>query len=805
MIRRITCLIFISLYLQPIAADKFASSFPEYTRIWVGADYWSNRLQDWRVTMGRLECLNGDADMPMRTTHWISGAVGDNDGPFTVTVRTGTLGNFPEGDGSAWSGLLIGAGAGELDYRSTALIHHLPGKGGGLLAIFDDAGSARFLSNDSEDQTTRATLAHSQSNSPTPRTGGLGNHEDYQLTLNASAVTNGTRDLELVVVDQHSGVEASRVALRNVDAARVKGGIAMVSHGGKTSQRRFWFRDFTVQGDAIESHPKRRYGPVLGALYSRSGKTLKLNAQFPPLGFGDPRSATLEIRANSSGEWASVANAVIESPSFTALFRVENLDVSQSWEYRIRYGDVDPSESFAGRIPAAPRAGETLKIAGLTCYQVIARPADGGWGDGFVGSPDGRWTSENVWFPHNRLVDSLNRQQPDLIVLLGDQIYEGGNPTNSDHSEGNPHIDYLYKWYITLWDLHRVTRNVPTIAIVDDHDVYQGDLWGDGGSASINGANKEGGYVHEPEFVRMVERTQTGANPDTQADYSLKQGLSNYFTAFSLANVDIAIIEDRKFKSLPTLIGPLEKNGSKIIQEGYDVSEADIPGGQMLGSNQEAFLEKWTAANPDRVKIGFTQTTYASLHTDPEGDKWIDVDSGGWPQSARNRALEILGKGNTLLLAGDTHLSSVIQHGIRTYRDGPWQFTVPAVANKYRRWWTPSDAGENRRDGQSPYLGDHVDGLGNRVSVEAIGNPVLSNADVFEENIRRGKGYASEHLLLDRAVTKDGYGLIVISPDRQTVTFECWPVDPGNGVLAEQHEGWPVTLTRTPSDLQWKR
>lgn len=786
-------------------AGEFKSSFPEYTRIWIGSDYWANRLQDWRVTMGRLECLNGDESKPMRTVHWLTGDIQDSDEPFQISVRTGSLGYYSDTDGSSWSGLLIGAGAGQLDYRSAALIHHLPGKGGGLLAVFDDHGEIKFLSNENEESPEREVLARSWPSVAVNRTGSIGNHEDYRIDLNGSHSRNGLRDLSVTITDMHSGNIVNRATLASVPDNQIRGGIAMVSHGGKTAQRRYWFRDFAVSGDAIERHPDRQYGPILGAIYSVSDNTLKLNAQFPPLGFNDSREATLEIRSGSGDSWEPVATVPIEAPSYTALFRLENFNTSRDNQYRIVYENGATETYFQGRIAAFPKKNDAISILGLTCYQVMARPADGGWGDGFIGSPEGRWTDENVWFPHNELIQSIEKQQPNLIALLGDQMYEGGNPTNSDHSEGNPHIDYLYKWYLTLWDLGRITRNFPTVALTDDHDVYQGDLWGDGGTASVNGQNKQGGYVHEPEFVNMVERTQTAANPDPATGVSMKQGLSNYFTTFSLGDVEIAIIEDRKFKSLPTLIGPTEQNGSKIIESGYDPKRADIPNGTLLGSEQEEFLDSWTRQNRDRVKIGLTQTTYASLHTDPDGAKWLDIDSGGWPQSGRNRALEIFKQGNVVLMAGDTHLPSVIQHGTKTYRDSVWQFTVPAVANKYRRWWTPAEPGANRRENDPEYTGDQLDGLGNRVTVAAAGNPTLSNTEVFAENQRRGMGYASEHLLLDSSVTKDGYGLIKISPDRKSITLECWPAFGPNGQEPSQHEGWPVKLSRPSPSQNWKQ
>ena len=65
----------------------------------------------------------------------------DSPGDSTTWLRLGNR--------SSWSGFLIGAGEGNLDYRGAALVHHIPGLGGGLLAAFNDSGQAQFLRNDS--------------------------------------------------------------------------------------------------------------------------------------------------------------------------------------------------------------------------------------------------------------------------------------------------------------------------------------------------------------------------------------------------------------------------------------------------------------------------------------------------------------------------------------------------------------------------------------------------------------------------------------------------------------------------------
>lgn len=786
------------LSLTHLKANTFESDFHEDTRHWIGSDFWANRLQDWRVTMGRLECLEGASNKPLRTVHWLTGDVSPSGGPFQLKVRTGTLGFENLADGSSFSGFLIGAGEGGLDYRGASLVHNFAGPGGGLLAVFNDKGQSQFISNSGVDKDVRPVLAIGANNSSETRTGGLGNFEDYEITLNVSAVVDGKRSLELSVVNLFDGKTVTRASLDSYPADKLVGNIALVSHGGKATERRYWFRDFKAAGKGIEIHPDRHFGPILGVIYSLDDSRLKLNAQFPPLGFNDASEAVLELR--EGGEWKPVAKESIESPSFTALFDVTTEVVLSDCDYRVGYAWKGDTYWFEGKIQAAPEAGEEVTVAGITCYQNMGLSADGTWGAGAAGSPDGRWLSPNVWFPHTNLVERIQSQKPDLIALLGDQIYENGNPSGSDHSEGNPHIDYLYKWYLTLWDLRRLTRNIPTVVLVDDHDVYQGDLWGNSGTPIRDGDNKAGGYAHEPEFVHMVERTQTGANPEPLSRETLRQGLRSYYTDFKLGDVNFVILEDRKFKSLPGLVGPVEKYGSKIVNKGYDGRDADIPDGEILGKQQESYVQDWIKRT-DGVRIGFSQTTFVSLHTAPSGDYWLDLDSGGWPQTPRDRALKIFGEGDVILMAGDTHLPSVVQHGVETYGDSVWQFVVPAVANKYRRWWEPKIDGANRRSGEPYYTGDFEDGFENLMTVAAVGNPKISNQEMFEINTRRNIGYASEHLFLDKFRNRDGYGLIVVSPDRSTVRLECWPAEVGT----PQHEGWPIVLKKDSESGKWVR
>ena len=87
-------------------------------RVWAGPSYWANRLQDWQVNEGRLECIQRQARYPMRTLHLLTHQLNGDAGHLAVSVRAGLI-DDEQVDEQAAVGLLLGAGGGEMDYRIT--------------------------------------------------------------------------------------------------------------------------------------------------------------------------------------------------------------------------------------------------------------------------------------------------------------------------------------------------------------------------------------------------------------------------------------------------------------------------------------------------------------------------------------------------------------------------------------------------------------------------------------------------------------------------------------------------------------
>jgi len=125
-------------------------------------------------------------------------------------------------------------------------------------------------------------------------------------------------------------------------------------------------------------------------------------------------------------------------------------------------------------------------------------------------------------FPNQYISESVKAQNPDLVFFAGDQIYEsvaGYNVvrTHSDTDVPRASLNYLQKYWLFGWSFRDVLNDRPSVIIPDDHDVYHGNIWGQGGAAMPREAKSTssfGGYNMHPKFVNMVQRTQVSHLPD---------------------------------------------------------------------------------------------------------------------------------------------------------------------------------------------------------------------------------------------------------------------------------------------------
>ncbi|HET6882210.1 MAG TPA: alkaline phosphatase D family protein [Pirellulales bacterium] len=769
-----------SVCAAPVSV-AFATSWPaDADRVWIGPQFWANRLQDWQLHDGRLECLRGDAAFPMRTVHLLTHCLTPGAQDFEVTVRTGPVTQGPLARDAA-VGFLVGAGGQTMDYRAAALIHHNAGPGGGTFAGIDGAGRA-FI------QSFHEPL---KANDDQPQADGDSAFLPAEMVLRLVGREQDDKYcwLTISVSDAADGRKLNEASLA-VETA-LAGNVALVSHPGSGKPAtRWWFRDWRLSGTKTEEHEDRTCGPILCTQYTVNRGVLKLTAQLMPIGAADAQ--TVELQLHEGGQWATVATAEVTTPGYTATFRLTDWDASRDVPYRVAYRLRDAMGErpwhWSGTIRRDPTDKKTFVLAALSCVQQVDGRVDAGKSYNWM---------KTVWFPHADMLPNLARHDPDLLFFAGDQIYEG-NPTRVVRQPADESLlDYLYKWYLWCWTYRDLTRDRPTVTIPDDHDVYQGNVWGAGGKPAREGdpGGLLGGYGMPPEWLNAMQRTQTSHLPDPYDDTPVEQGIGVYFTSLVWGGVGFAILEDRKFKSPPSIVKAEMTPDSHITQAGYDTRQADLPGATLLGDRQLEFLRAFAGDwSGQEMKAALSQTIFCNLQISSRGetagqlDK--DLDSNGWPQTGRRKALGELRRGFMLHVAGDQHLASVVRHGIDDFDDAVWSLCAPAVANLYERFWNPDYLPQNAEATLPPFMGCYEDGFHNKITVHAVANPV---------NIPR-PGQFPDPIALHRKAT--GYAIVRFNKPERTATLEVWPrfVDPSDPASGGQYAGWPITVKQTDND-----
>lgn len=476
-------------------------------------------------------------------------------------------------------------------------------------------------------------------------------------------------------------------------------------------------------------------------IYTVSEGVLKLSAQFFPLYPNESRTVRLEIM--DSGKWKEIQQQKVNDIGWSALFKVENWNTSKSTRYRLRHGK---DAEFEGLIRKDPAHMDEIVMAAFSCN-----------------SNKDRGMRPNI-------VRNVLDQDPDILFFAGDQSYD--------------HREHTAAWLKFGLQFRELFRNRPCITIPDDHDIGQGNLWGESGKVAKNKGSDDGGYTYHPEYVKMVERAQTAHLPDPYDPTPIGQGIGVYYTNLIWGDVNFAILEDRKFKSGPA--GKIPQQGPRpdhILDPDYDPKTVDVAGLVLLGERQLNFLDAWGKSDQGAIKVVLSQTGFcgaAHLHGGSEEKNRLhaDMDSNGWPQTGRKKALRMIQRANAVHIGGDQHLATVVQHGIDEFRDGPYAFVVPAIVNNYySRWWKPTDekAGANPNlDTSLPWTGDYLDGFNNKISMLAYANP-------------------------DSPSQGAGYGLIRFNKAEQTVSFECWPrFSDVSNPEDQPFEGWPITIKLQP-------
>lgn len=758
-------------FLLPLTSkgQNFPALKSGITREWVGPEFMTNPLMNWRLNNGRIENTHGGW---VNEVHTLTHQLKAGDGTFKMSVRIGSLSQGQGHKEVAFVGFKVGA-VGHRNHYLSNVLHGL--QNGFATELMKEPPIPVGITSEGQlvigAQLTKPELNPSQMS-------------DALLEVEV-VYKNERADIGLKVL--HSGKVVAALK-HKIQHQSLSGNAALACHGlnppanknkavGVVDHARFWFSDWKAGGNKFSINKGQTLGPILWSQYTLHKKTLKMMAFFVPMGEQENNEAELQVQSGSS--WETIATATIEPLSNSALFRVENWNDQIDRNYRVtyRWNDVQ-GESLAewrGTVRKDPLDKETIVLAGLSC-------------------------SNSDLFPNRFLTENLMAQNPDLVFFSGDQIYEangGYGVVEAKTKQDVPRaaLNYLGKFWLSILGFRDLLKDRPTVMTPDDHDLYSNDLWGKGG-INMDEHRCFGGYGMHADWVNMVEYTQMGNRPDPYDPTPIAQGIKSYTTALNVGGVGFALINDRKFKSAPGDVidemAPLfEARGERNIplidtinEEDFDTNTLNRGDLNLLGEMQLRFLSNW-AKDSTILKAVLHQSPFCQ----PHHLMVADMDSNGWPQSGRNRALEVIREANAVMIAGDLHFATLVQQGIDDWDDAGWSFTLPSVSSQTHRAWRPKSVGKNHVKGMPKFTGQHLDGWNNKITVWAAANP----GEFSTEDNYQGDGQATLQYLRESA---QGYGIVRFHKSTESVTFESWPVyGEFKGVdKHDQHPGFPKTV-----------
>lgn len=716
-----------------------------HDRVFLGGGVWANPMEDWRVQDGWAACQTAGGG---RNIHSLLHELSDAGKPFMMSVEVQRPDKLAK-DGGA--GFRLGITTDIDDYRARCFAQS--GMNVGLLG-----------------DTLRIGPVQQKLPTAAPR--------HFALVLVGKPVDESV-ELTLSAADPKTGKPIGSVT-HSVPANKLKGNFALASQfsgvKGRPSSPGYRFTDWRLSGDAFMHHPDRAFGPIMWSMYSLSdnrnddGYVMKLTALLGPMGKKDNK--TVELEAKRGGSWRQIASAELDPDAWTATFRTANWDEKQATPYRVVYrekrsGAGEQIHTWSGTIRANPT--KPMRIGALTCQNAVG-------------------------FPYKPVADNLVNLDTDLLYFSGDQLYENHGGFGVIRNPADPAIlNYLRKFYMFGWAFREAMANAPTICLPDDHDVFHGNIWGEAGEPLLKGStSSNGGYIQPAKMVNVVHKTNCSHHPDFASPRPVKQDISVYYGDMVYGGVGFAIIADRQWKSAPGKSGNKSGRVDHVTDPKFDTSTFDKDGLVMLGERQEKFLENWASDwRGHTMKVVLSQTVFAGVathHGKYDGYLVADLDSGSWPQTPRNRAIDIMRSAMPLHICGDQHLASAVQYGVDKQRDSFWAFCTPAISVGYQRWWRPDELDNmpqtNRPAHRLPNTGEYLDGLGNKAYVYAIANP--------GKNFREGGG--NRYDLAHRK--NSGFGLVTIDTNAKTYKLECFKflIDATDGKPDNQYPGWPLTI-----------
>jgi alkaline phosphatase D len=328
---------------------------------------------------------------------------------------------------------------------------------------------------------------------------------------------------------------------------------------------------------------------------------------------------------------------------------LNDLPPSRWYWYRFLFGDA-MSAAGRTRTPDAPDAARTrLRVALASC--------------------------QHYEYGHFGAYAHMRADDPELVLFVGDYIYEGGPNTSRFRAHPFPSARTLFDYRLrhALYrldpDLQRMHAHGPWLVTWDDHEVsndYAGDV---GEDPAVDGharrlAAYQAYYEHLPLPVStLVERF---------AHVRL------YRTQRAAALASFIVLDDRQYRDRQAC-QPAGRGGSSVVDDAACLERRD-PARTLLGREQLAWLQQQLARSDTRWNFIVQQTLFSPLAREPGSARFWTDGWDGYP-AERERvlaAIEAARVRNPVLLGGDVHANWVCD--VKRDFDDP---SSPVIATEF--------------------------------------------------------------------------------------------------------------------------
>ena len=312
---------------------------------------------------------------------------------------------------------------------------------------------------------------------------------------------------------------------------------------------------------------------------------------------------------------------------------VRGLQPDRHYWYRFRQGDALSAVGHTRTLPGPNAEVSSLRLALASCQHY----------------------EQGQYVAH----DEIARQSLDLVLFVGDYIYESSNPQYAVRSHGSDEPKTLaqyrarYELYKRDPALQAAHAAHPWVLMWDDHEVV---------NDYANDQDRQ--YTPVAEFLQRraaayqayFEHQPLWLGPQAQRPTELR--LYDQLAWGKLA--ELWTLDCRQYRSAQACRDPVRGGGRMVVQ----CDELTRPDRTMLGQTQERWLEQGLQRSTRTWKLlaQATQISSTGVNTPAGRSHWNDAWDG-YPE-ARRRLLQAIvdaKQRNVVTLGGDVHMNVAAQ------------------------------------------------------------------------------------------------------------------------------------------------